>query len=70
MAKKGSGLTITQRSNASWRAQIRKAGFPYESRDFLTHEEADEWGLQRLSEIQTTGRLVDRRQAERTSLVD
>lgn len=68
MAKKGSGLTITQRANGSWRAQIRKAGFPYESRDFLTHEEADSWGLRRLSEIQATGRLVDRRPAERTTL--
>ncbi|HVW92613.1 MAG TPA: hypothetical protein VHB74_08395, partial [Devosia sp.] len=68
LAKKGSGLTITQRSNGSWRAQIRKTGFPYESREFLSHEDADAWGLRRLSEIQTTGRLVDRRPAERTTL--
>lgn len=68
MARKGSGLTIVQRTNGSWRAQIRKVGFPYESKDFLTHEAADEWGLRRLAEIQTTGRLVDRRQAERTTL--
>jgi len=68
MAKKGSGLTLSQRANGSWRAQIRKSGFPYESRDFLSHAEADEWGLRRLSEIQTTGRLVDRRPAERTTL--
>lgn len=68
MAKKGSGLTIAQRPNGAWRAQIRKAGYPYQSKDFLTHEEADSWGLRRLSEIQTTGRLVDRRPAERTTL--
>jgi integrase len=68
MAKKGSGLTIVQRPNGSWRAQIRKAGFPYESKDFLSHEEADEWGLGRLAEIQATGRLVNRKPSERTTL--
>lgn len=68
MAKKGSGLTIIQRPNGSWRAQIRKVGFPYESKDFLSHDAADEWGLRRLAEIQSTGRLVDRRPAERTTL--
>jgi len=68
MARKGTGLSISQRANGSWRAQIRKKGFPQESRDFLTHEAADEWGLRRLSEIQATGRLVDRRPAERTTL--
>lgn len=68
MAKKGSGLTIAQRPNGSWRAQIRKIGFPYESKDFLSHEAADEWGLRRLAEIQATGRLVDRRAAERITL--
>ena len=67
MAKAARGLTISQRENGSWRAQIRKKGFPYESRDFLTHEEADEWGLRRLAEIHATGRLVDRRPAERTT---
>ena len=68
MARKGSGLSIHQRPNGSWRAQIRKKGFPAESRDFLTHAEADIWGLGRLAEIQTTGRLVDRRAAERITL--
>jgi integrase len=68
MASTAKGLTIAQRPNGSWRAQIRKVGFPYESRDFLTHEQADEWGLHRLGEIQTTGRLVNRRPAERTTL--
>ena len=42
MAKKGSGLTTAQRPNGSWRAQIRKAGFPYESRNFLSHTIAPE----------------------------
>lgn len=65
MAKKAKGLTITQRPNGSWRAQIRKVGFPYESRDFLTHDEADDWGMRRIGEIRTTGKLVIRRDAER-----
>jgi integrase len=68
MAKTARGLTISQRPNGAWRAQIRKVGFPYESRDFLTHEDADAWGLHRLGEIQSTGRLVDRRLAERVTL--
>lgn len=68
MAKAAKGLTITQRPNGSWRAQIRKTGYPYESRDFLTHDAADEWGLRRLDEIRKTGRLIDRREAERTTL--
>ena len=68
MARKGTGLSIHQRKNGSWRAQIRKVGFPNESKDFLTHEAADEWGLRRLSEIQVTGRLINRQLAERTSL--
>ncbi len=70
MAKKGSGLTIVQRPNGSWRAQIRKVGFPYESKDFLSHEAADEWGLHRLAEIQQTGRLVNRRPAERVTFAE
>jgi hypothetical protein len=39
MAKLAGGLTISQR------AQIRKMGFPYQTREFPTHEDADEWGL-------------------------
>jgi hypothetical protein len=65
MAKKAKGLTIIQRPNGSWRAQIRKIGFPYESRDFLSHDEADDWGMRRIGEIRTTGKLVIRRDAER-----
>ncbi len=67
MAKTARGLTICQRSNGSWRAQIRKAGFAHESRDCLSHAEADAWGMSRLNEIVTTGRLIDRRPAERTT---
>ena len=67
MAKAARGLTVSQRKNGSWRAQIRKKGYAPESRDFLSHAEADAWGLGRLAEITATGRLVDRRPAERTT---
>ncbi|WP_224705110.1 tyrosine-type recombinase/integrase [Devosia aquimaris] len=67
MAKKGSGVTIAQRKNGSWRVQIRKVGFPPESKDFVNHKAADEWGMRRLAEIMATGRLVNRRAAERTT---
>ena len=63
------GLTISRRQNGSWRAQIRKVGFPHATKDFLTYDEADAWGLQRLEELRVTGSLVDRRSSERTTLV-
>jgi integrase len=68
MARKGTGLSISERTNGSFRAQIRKKGYPNESRDFLSHAAADEWGMRRLGEIQATGRLVDRRPSERALL--
>lgn len=68
MAKTAKGLTIFQRPNGSWKAQIRKIGFPHESRDFLTYADADDWGMRRLHEMLTTGKLVDRREAERVTL--
>lgn len=67
MAKLAKGATVTQRANGSWRVQIRKVGFPYESRDFLTHDEADDWAMRRIGEIRTTGKLVIRREAERVT---
>lgn len=69
MAKAARGLTVSQRKNGSRRAQICKKGYASESRDFLSHAEAeaDAWGLGRLAEITATGRLVDRRLAERTT---
>ena len=67
MAKTARGLTVSQRKNGSWRAQIRKLGYAPESRDFLSHAEADAWGLGRLAEITATGRLINRRLAERVT---
>ena len=32
MAKLGKGVSIVQRENGSWRVQIRKKGFPYQTR--------------------------------------
>lgn len=64
------GLTIAQRSNGSWRAQIRKVGFPKLSKDFLTYDDADAWGLRKLEEIRTTGTVIDRRVSERTTFAE
>jgi integrase len=66
MAKIAKGLTISRRKNGSHRAQIRKVGFPYQSKDFLTHRDADEWGRSRLAEMER-GDVVDRRSARRTT---
>lgn len=68
MAKLGKGVSIVQRENGSWRVQIRKKGFPYQTRDFLSHAEADEWAIAQLSVMQETGRLVDFRPARETTL--
>ncbi len=70
MAKLGKGVGIVQRQNGSWRVQIRKKGFPYQTRDFLSHAEADEWAIAQLSTMQETGRLVDFRPARETTLGD
>lgn len=45
----GKGVGIVQRQNGSWRVQNRKKGFPYQTRDFLSHAEADEWAIAQLS---------------------
>jgi hypothetical protein len=69
MPKAAKGLTISRRSNGSYRAQIRKAGFPYQSKDFLTLREADAWGMARLAEMEA-GDVIDRRSAKRTTFGD
>jgi len=51
MAKAAKGLTPSRRAKSSYRAQILKAGFPYQSKDFLTRAEADRWGVARLAEM-------------------
>jgi len=66
MAKTAKGLSVTRRPNNSWRAQIRKGGYPYQSRDFPTHREADERGMARLAEMRS-GDISDRRPARRTT---
>jgi len=64
MPKAAKGLTISRRSNGSYRAQIRKVGFPYQSKDFLTLLDADAWGMARLAEMEA-GNVFDRRSAKR-----
>jgi integrase len=68
MAKIAKGLTINQRKNGAWRAQIRRVGYPHESKDFLTRSAANEWGIGRLSDIGIAPRLIDTRLAQRTTL--
>jgi integrase len=68
MAKIAKGLTINQRKNGSWRAQIRRVGYPHESKDFLTRADASEWGIRRLADIGIAPRLIDTRMAQRTTL--
>jgi integrase len=64
------GLTISQRPNGSWRAQIRKVGYPAASKDFLSYDEADAWGIGKLEELRATGTLADRRVSQRTTFAE
>jgi hypothetical protein len=70
MAKLGKGVSIVQRENGGWRVQIRRKGFPYQTRVFLSHIEADEWAIAQLATMQETGRLVDLRPTRETTLGD
>ncbi len=36
-------LGVSQRRNGSWRAQIRRVGYPYQTKDFKTQREATIW---------------------------
>jgi len=67
MAKKGLGLSVKQLKSGSWRAQIRKVGFPPQSKNFLSQKEANAWAIPILEEMQKTGTIVDRRASGRTT---
>ena len=68
MARTVLGHAVSRRANGSWRgAQIRRAGVPYESRDFLRRDEASSWGAQRIAEMEKCGQAIERRPARRVT---
>ena len=61
--------TFEQRANGTWRAKIRKKGYPSLSASFDTKAEAQRWA----SEIEgdmSRKRFVDTREAEGTTVAD
>lgn len=70
MVKAARGLTIVQRANGSWRAQIRNACFPRLSKDRLTTADPNRWGMAKLAELNATGGLSDEWGASRIGLAE
>lgn len=58
-----------KRANGTWRAQIRRKGFPTLNATFDSRQEAEIWAAQQESAI-LTGRFVDLREATKTTLAD
>jgi integrase len=61
--------TIRKRGNYQWQAQVRKSGFPVQSKTFETKQQAIEWASVIESEM-ARGEWVDRSQAEGTTFGD
>lgn len=59
--------TIEQRSNGTWRAKIRKKGYPQLSGSFDTKAEAQRWAAEMEGDM-SRKRFVDTREADRTTL--
>ncbi|MGD9725508.1 MAG: site-specific integrase [Gammaproteobacteria bacterium] len=59
--------TIRKRGNGQWQAQVRRRGFPLQSKTFPTRAAAERWG--KLTEVEMTqGTFVSRAEAESTTL--
>lgn len=61
--------TIRKRGNYQWEAQIRKRGFPSQTKTFNTRAEADAWAKMIESEM-TRGVWLSRSEAESTTLYE
>ena len=58
--------TITRRGDGQWRAEIRKKGFPRQSRTFMYQRDAESWARQIEVELER-GLYLPRRDAEKTT---
>jgi integrase len=59
--------TLRQKGNKQWHAQVRKRGYPPETRTFSTKTAAQKWALQIEAEMER-GIFVSRTEAESTTL--
>ncbi|MGE0290244.1 MAG: tyrosine-type recombinase/integrase [Bradyrhizobium sp.] len=59
--------TIRKRGNGQWQAQVRRRGFPLQTKTFPTRAAAERWG--KLTEVEMAqGTFVSRAEAESTTL--
>jgi integrase len=61
--------TIRKKGDRQWHVQIRKAGYPVQTKTFTTRSDAEKWGTIIESEMER-GVFVSRTEAEGTSLSD
>lgn len=61
--------TIRKKGECQWHVQVRKKGFPPQTKTFLTRAEADAWAKVTESEM-VRGIFLDRGEAEQTTLAD
>lgn len=61
--------TIRKKGDFQWHVQIRRKGYPQQSKTFTTHDEAEGWAIITESEMKR-GVFVSRDEAERTTLFD
>jgi len=59
--------SILKRGDYQWRVQIRRKGYPTQSRTFETKDAAEKWARMVERELDVSG-FVDRREAEKTTL--
>jgi hypothetical protein len=59
--------SILERGDYQWRVQIRRKGYPIQSRTFETKDAAEKWASMVERELDVSG-FVDRREAEKTTL--
>lgn len=61
--------TITQRGPWTFEVQVRRKGYPQQTKRFSTYEEADAWGKETEADM-IRGTFVSRKEAERTTIKD
>lgn len=61
--------TIRKRGDYQWQAQVRKKGYPAQSKTFDTKKDAEMW-MRSIEREMDTGAFVSRNEAERTTIRD
>src|ERR1700737_1299248 len=67
--RKGPMATIVRTSSGTWKALIRKTGWPTTSKTFRTKRDADDWA-RRTEDEMVRGAYVQRASADRMTVAD